>query len=379
MKTTPNKVINVLHITFDMGIGGTEQVIKNLIEGSRELPIEHHICCLEGPVGPWGIALEQDGIPVFKLQRAPKITWAIVSELRKIIKDNNIDIVHGHQYTPFVFGFLATRLTKVKILFTEHGRFYPDIVSKKRQLFNRLIFLFVDGVTAISKATKQALVDHEKIPKIKIDVIYNGILPVPETPKEKLDELRTSLNIPSDATIFGTIARLDPIKNQTMMIEGFAQAYAENPNIRLIIVGDGPERKNLETLITTLELQHVVTLTGFIPAPKDYINLFDVFLLTSLSEGTSMTLLEAMSAGKPSIVTDVGGNPELINNKALGLVIEQNSNELKVAILTLTKEIQLASTTNDITELFNKRFGAATMVNSFKTYYEAVIRQKGIQ
>jgi len=367
------KKIRVLHVTYDMGIGGTEQVIKNLIEGSQELPIEHHICCLEGPVGPWGLTLEQSGIPVFKLQRAPKITWAVVSELRRIIKDNNIDIVHGHQYTPFVFGFLATRLTNAKILFTEHGRFYPDVVSKKRQLINRLIFPFVDGVTSISKATKLALVEHEKIPANKIEVIYNGILPVPKTPKEKIDELRASLNIPNEAIIFGTIARLDPIKNQKMMIEGFAQAYAENKNIRLIIVGDGPERNNLETLITKLKLEGVVTLTGFIPSPTDYINLLDVFLLTSLSEGTSMTLLEAMSAGKPSIVTDVGGNPELIINKFLGQVVS-NRKETTNAMIGYLKSSTIYNP-DSIIHHFETSFAIKIFTAHFFKTYNSINRK----
>ena len=163
------------------------------------------------------------------------------------------------------------------------------------------------------------------------------------------------------------------------MIEGFAQAYKKHANIRLLIVGDGPERKNLETLIAKLKLEGVVTLTGFIPSPKDYINLLDVFLLTSLSEGTSMTLLEAMSAGKPSIVTNVGGNPELINDRTLGLVIEQTADQLKNAINQTLTSGNVAKQKDEITSIFDSRFSATTMVNEFWGFYTRALNLKGMQ
>jgi len=364
------KPLRILHITFDMGIGGTEQVIKNLIEGSKGEQLKHHICCLEGPVGPWGKSLQEQGITIFKLQREPKITWKLIKQLHEIIVNEAIDIVHGHQYTPFVFGFFASRLTKAKVIFTEHGRLFPDIVSRKRKLINKLIFPFVDRVTAISKATRQALVKNEGIPAGKIAVIYNGIYPVPASSPERLNQLKQELDIPASATVFGTIARLDPIKNQTLMIKGFADAYQQNPDMRLVIVGDGPDRPNLEALITELQVTDVVKLTGYKPQPADYINLFDVFLLTSKTEGTSMTLLEAMSAGKPSIVTRVGGNPEIISEDFLGTIISENEQALCKSILSYSQPTQEFS--ESVQQHFYQQYSVEVFTDHFTRMYSSL-------
>lgn len=372
------QTIRVLHITFDMGIGGTEQVIKNLIESSRDLPIKHHICCLEGPVGPWGKDLEQQGMAVYCVPRSPKITWNVVKQVRDIIVENNIDIVQGHQYTPFVFGFLACRFTNAKTIFTEHGRFYPDIVSGKRRLINKIIFPFVSAVTSISKATKKALIEHEGLPSTQIDVIYNGIQAVPESSADALAALREQHALPPNGLVFGTIARLDPIKNQAMMVRAFAEVVKTNPTARLIIVGDGPERDSLTALVNELALTDTVIFTGFIAKPADYINLLDVFLLTSLSEGTSMTLLEAMSAGKPSIVTDVGGNPELINHAALGSVVQLNTESIAQAMQEWADKHAVQQIEMDaIKQKFSKRFSSATMVEHFYTLYRNSLNLQG--
>lgn len=370
--------INVLHLTFDMGIGGTEQVIKNLIESTGDLPIKHHICCLEGPIGPWGKDLEQQGIAVYCVPRSAKITWHVVKQVREMITSNDIDIVQGHQYTPFVFGFLASRFTKAKIIFTEHGRFFPDIVSAKRRFINKLIFPFVTAVTSISQATKQALVEHEGIPKTAIDVIYNGIQPVLPSQDSAISALKEKHELPQDAIVFGTIARLDPIKNQGMMIRAFADVQKTNPTARLIIVGDGPERKALETLVDELAVTDAVIFTGFIAQPADYINLLDVFLLTSLSEGTSMTLLEAMSAGKPSIVTNVGGNPELINHPVLGSVVELSTEEISNAMQMWLKTLNERTHQPDaIKQQFRDRFSSTTMVEHFYALYRNSLNHEG--
>ena len=104
------------------------------------------------------------------------------------------------------------------------------------------------------------------------------------------------------------------------MLKAFAQVLQQQPNTTLIIVGDGDERTTIETCIESLKITDKVILTGYKPEPENYLALMDIFLLSSLSEGTSMTLLEAMSLSKPCVVTDAGGNPEVIINNVNGFV-----------------------------------------------------------
>ena len=315
--------ISVMHITYDMRIGGTEMVIKNLIEGSDPAVFDMSIFCIEEPLGPWGVDLQNNGLQISTKARQPGFDTSLIFAIRQYIKQNKIDVLHCHQYTPWVYGVLAALGTKTKVIFTEHGRFYPDSSTWKRKLINPWLCRITDSITSISEATKQALVNFENIPVKRIEVIYNGIKP-PIVEPNKISILKESLGISSETIVIGTIARLDPIKNHRMMLNAFAQVLTSHPNTKLIIVGDGDERDNLQQQITTLGIQDNVIMTGYDPQPQHYLALMQIFLLTSFSEGTSMTLLEAMALGKPCIVTDVGGNPEVIINDGNGLVVKTN-------------------------------------------------------
>jgi len=332
-----NKQTHIMHITYDMRIGGTEMVIKNIIDGLANVgrtsvrqdettalpePVEGFkmsVLCIESPLGPFAEDLQNKGIEFFELNRQPGFDRNLIKQIRQTIKANNVDIIHCHQYTPWVYGVIAAAFTKTKVIFTEHGRFYPDSSTWKRKLINPILNLFTDQVTAISKATKQALIEFENIPEKSIDVIYNGIAPL-KVKQSDVEKLRIELAIPEEHTILGTIARFDPIKNHTMMLKAFSLVLEDQPNTTLIIVGDGEERDNIEHCINELQLNTNVILTGYQSKPQHYLALMDIYLLSSLSEGTSMTLLEAMSLSKPCVVTDAGGNPEIIIDGKNGLV-----------------------------------------------------------
>jgi len=394
------KQTHIMHITYDMRIGGTEMVIKNIIDGltqpksdtnrhsrghlvgnpeSLEPQLKHNgdesfkmsVLCIESPLGPFAEELQENGIEFFELNRQPGFDTNLIRQVRRTIKDNSVDIIHCHQYTPWVYGVIAAVFTITKVIFTEHGRFYPDSCSWKRKLINPILNLFTDQVTAISKATKQALVEFENIPEKSIDVIYNGIAPLTFN-AEKAQALRQTLNIPDEHTILGTVARFDPIKNHTMMLKAFAKVLMSQPKCTLLIVGDGEERNNIEQCITELNIENNVILSGYESKPAEHIALMDVFLLSSLSEGTSMTLLEAMSIGKPCVVTNAGGNPEIIINKQNGIVTENNNaDEFSHAISTLliSKE-QTIKYGEQSKIMFKQLFNENIMNGKFSSLYQ---------
>lgn len=354
----------VLHITYDMRIGGTEMVIKNIINGCDKNKIEMSILCIESPLGPFAKDLQAQGIQFYQLDRQAGFDKKLISNIRSVIKDEAIDIIHCHQYTPWVYGVIAAAFFKTKVIFTEHGRFYPDSSTWKRKLINPILNYFTDKVTAISQATKHALVEFENIPLNDIEVIYNGISPL-HINIEKAEELKESLNIPENNIILGTVARFDPIKNHSMMLHAFSQVLIKHPNTTLIIVGDGDERENIEQCINHLRLKDNVILTGYKAKPAEHIAIMDIFLLSSLSEGTSMTLLEAMSIGKPCVVTNAGGNPEIIKNKANGLVTQNdNSEQFEQAISHLIEH------KNDISKMKRESF------TRFETMFTSKIMAK---
>ncbi|WP_227498926.1 glycosyltransferase family 4 protein [Marinobacter sp. ELB17] len=367
------KPLRVLHVTFNMGIGGTEQVIRQLVQGMIPEGVESEILCIDGQIGPIGETLQQSGVPVHKLTRKQGFDWSLVAGIRKRLREGRFDVVHCHQYTPWLYGWLAALGTGARVVFTEHGRFYPDRHRYKAMLINPLIALLTSAVVAISSATKDALVRYEFIPRKKIQVIYNGISPLNRNALET-QKVRDRLGIPQDAFVVGTVSRLDPVKNQSMMLRAFKEFFEHCPGSYLLMVGDGPDKEKLIRLSADLGISERTIFTGFINNPVNELSAIDVFLLSSLTEGTSMTLLEAMSLGIPSVVTDVGGNPEIVNHNVTGLVTKSNEkSEFASAITEIykcrnkRKEISIAAL-----EQFHDKFTRKKFVSDYLSIYHSV-------
>lgn len=368
------KRIRILHITFNMGYGGTEQVIRQLVTNLPTDQFTNRVLCIDGKVGEIGKKIAEEGISVIALKRIPGLDWELAKGIRREIRDQEIDIVHCHQYTPWVYGWLGHLGTSAKVVFTEHGRFHPDRYRFKAAFINPFLAFTTDTVIAISKATKQALGQYEFVPASKIEVIYNGIVGL-ERDENIAEKVRIELGIPRDATIMGTVARLDPVKNQRMMIKAFAQVLKSHENTWLLIVGDGPDRQMLECLARELRIAHRVAFTGFQDRPVGYLCAMDIFLLSSHTEGTSMTLLEAMSLGIPAVVTSVGGNLEIVQNHVSGMLT--SSDEVSMFAKAISQLIENPSTANEMgrqsAEVFRKRFSIETMINAYINEYQSLI------
>lgn len=363
--------LKIAHVTFNMAIGGAERVIEHLVSATDKTKYEVSIICLEQPIGVLGQRLRQSGVQVTGFNRQPGFDRQLIRQMRQHIRRDEIDILHCHQYSPYIYGLFSGLGTKTKVIFTEHGRFYPDRWSLKRVLINPLLSRLTAAVTAISQATAQALVDYENIPGHNIKVIYNGIS---LNGKHSEDEQTNRFQIPPNAFVLGTVARLDPIKNHALMILAVAELIMKYPHLHLLIVGDGPERQNLENLIAKHRLENHVTMTGWVERPSGVYNIMDVFLLTSFSEGTAMTLLEAMSASLPCIVTDVGGNPEIVENGKTGFVIPNDDQiALRDRIEQFVNDQQLGKQMGlSGRQCFEERFTVSLMTRNYERLYDTV-------
>lgn len=319
VKETPLPAIRVLHVTFNMAFGGTEAVIRELTAWDDNGRIQHQVVCIDGTVGAIGEQLRERGTQVETVTRRPGFDTRLIGSLRRMIRSGEIDIVHCHQYTPWVYGCLASIGTSARVVFTEHGRFHPDRYRYKAIIINRILAAMTRQMVAISAATREALVRYEFLPRRRIDVIYNGIKAL-EVDEQAVRQLRDELGLSPDLFVMGTVARLDPVKNQSMMLEAFARVHQRHPDTRLVMVGDGPEREALEQKALALGIKNVVIFTGFSTTPGLYLALMDLFLLSSDTEGTSMTLLEAMSLGLPVVATGAGGTPEIVEHDVTGLL-----------------------------------------------------------
>ncbi len=316
--------VKILHVTFNMGIGGTEQVIRQIIENSDPEKFVHEILCIDGEIGPLGQALKAKGFFIEKVRRQPGTDFKLLRFMRRLIKQRKVGVLHCHQYTPYFYGVLSALFTSTKVIFTEHGRFYPDRHNVKRRFVNPLLVLATNHITAISRSTADAVATYEYMPREKIQVIYNGIKEI-DTNSETRESLLRELDLSPEFRYLGTISRLQPIKNQAMMINAFFKVKSQLPDTKLVLIGDGEKMSALKQLAVSLGIEDDVIFTGFLNNPQRFIKSFEVFLLSSFSEGTSMTLLEAMALAKACVVTDVGGNPEVVENNVTGYVVPSDN------------------------------------------------------
>lgn len=367
MTAKATKRIKILHLTYNMGIGGTEQVIYQLVKNADNTVFENVIVCLDGEVGPIGQQLQNSGTQFHLLNRVPGFDIGLINSVRKLIQSGNIDIVHCHQYTPYVYGVLAALFTRAQVVFTEHGRFHPDRYSWKRRLINPLLELTTSSIVAISAATKEALAEFEWFQRDSIEVIYNGI----ETPTPTNTRHRNELKLTDEHIVFGTITRFDTIKNLPMMVRAFAKTHRMYPNAVLLLVGDGDQKPAIENMVEELGVNQAVIFTGFQTDTQKFMSMIDVYILSSFSEGTSMTLLEAMSLSICCVVTAVGGNVELIQNEVNGLVVESdNVQQLSDALIQLIDDektrVQLGVQAQ---KTFERNFALTQMIQSYCNVY----------
>jgi glycosyltransferase involved in cell wall biosynthesis len=169
-----NKKKRILHLAHEMGVGGTQQVIRQLISHLDQEEFECSVACIDGYVGMLGEQLQADGVPIHVFDRKPGFDRALIRDIKALLVEQSFDLIHCHQYTPYTYGVLAAMFLDVKVVFTEHGRFYPDTYSWKRRLLNPLLQRRTNAIVAISAATADALKKYEWFSRGAVEVIYNG-------------------------------------------------------------------------------------------------------------------------------------------------------------------------------------------------------------
>lgn len=315
--------MRVLHVLHSMAFGGAEVLVHDFLRATRA-DTWQSVACLDA-VGPLGEALRTDGVRVDALHRRAGLDPRMALGLRALIQSERPDVVCAHQYTPWSYAAMAVATCRPRpaLAFIEHGRHYPDQRRPKRVAANRAAFLHLTGrVVAVCGYIKRLLVDNEGIPASHIDVVYNGVDPSRFDPAAVGDaraRLRAELGLSPEQPVVACVARIHPVKDHPTLVRAFAHAAKRVPDAHLLVVGAG-DTGELRALAGELGVAGSVTFTG---ARRDIPAVYaasDVFAMASLSEGTSVTLLESMLLERPSAVTDVGGNPEIVARDTTGLL-----------------------------------------------------------
>ena len=334
----------IAHVMHRMYLAGAEVLAADI---ARRLKDQYRFVflCLD-EIGPLGMRLAEEGFDIVDLKRKPGVDWAVSKRIRHAQRQYGIDLYHAHQYTPFFYAAWSRRLSaRPRVLFTEHGRHYPDFRRTKRVVVNRFLLRRHDRVTAVGRFVKQALVDHEGIAPGRIEVIHNGIDPQQFSDarnEQDRSAIRTELDVDSEQVMVLQVARFHPVKDHATAIQAMALTVQQAPNIVLVLAGDGERMAQMQSLADDLNLANHVRFLG---VRQDIPRLMvgaDIFLLSSLSEGISVTLLEAMGASVPIVATEVGGNGEVVIAGQSGLLAPRGDAEgLARHLVTLANDGQM--------------------------------------
>ena len=234
-----------------------------------------------------------------------------VSILRELNANNKYDIIHSHGWTTLLVAVLGSVFFRSKVLNGEHGTLFFD--SFKRRIIQKFLFKTISGNVTVSASLRDEITKRLGLSHQNFTVVSNGV----DTEKFKSSDetrfnIREKLNVEQGVFIVGTVGRLVPVKNYTFLVQAFNEFRKNCSESRLLIVGEGIEREKLQRLAEQLGILDVVIFTGERPDIAELISSMDLFMLTSLDEGMSNTLLEAMSSSVPVLASNVGGAQEIV-------------------------------------------------------------------
>jgi glycosyltransferase involved in cell wall biosynthesis len=296
---------------------GMEVVTANLAQALRANGHEVGITCIE-ELGDLGLDLQASGFPVRLVSTPGVLPNFLPSRLSKWLRQRRPDVVHAHSGT-WLKAICAARIAGVpRVILSAHGT--ETAAQWLMRQYQRYAGGRAAGVVAVSRPLQEYLTATLGVPARRVHYIPNGVLPVPVQADPPPDH-RRKLGIPEDAWVVGCVARLHPVKNHDLLIDAFDRLQREVPESFLLLVGDGPCRTSLEQRIRDRGLSGRVRITGVVPDPGSYLRCMQVKVLSSHSEGLSVSLLEAMATGLPVVATAVGGTPGLLEHGRLGTLV----------------------------------------------------------
>lgn len=352
--------VKVLQIITKADWAGAQRIVYEICKLAKEdTKIE-----MEVAIGEKGILEEklrnELGITVHTIKNLihpikPVVDLKGYRELKNLIKQNNYDVVHCHSTKAGILGRLAaSKLNTDKIIYTVHGYWpilqYEGIKRKIAILLERFLAKKTTDLVLISKSD----IDLSKKMKIgnedKYRLIYNKI--TVEKDKIKKGVLRKELNINNDTKIIGNVSRVDNPKNPFLFVDIAKEYLKNNDNTLFVWVGDGKLKEQAINYVKKLNLEDKVKFIGFRENGIDYMNDFDLLLLTSNWEGVPITILEAIELNIPILSTDVGGIKEIIGDNSVFNEVENISERINEKLNSSTPKACIKDNFSDYLRLY---------------------------
>ena len=372
--------INILHVVLSLDTGGLERIVVESALAIDKSKYNVEVCCYD-QLGDFSRTLVDNGIKVTLLKRnQSRYDYLFPLKLKKFLKERNVHVLHIHSGTFFLSTQAGILASTPVMIYTDHGR--PLVESKIDILMDRFSCHFVDKIIAVSSQLESYLVDTLRLRRDKVTTIINGINTETFTPREKSETVMKEFGISARDMVIGTVGRLAEVKDHLSLIRAFSIVHSVVPDTVLMLVGDGPMHEKIVELIVDMKLSDRVLITRSRNDIPQLMNLFDVFVLSSLSEGTSVALLEAMASGVAPVVTDVGGNPSIVDDNVNGELVRPG-NILQIAesiINILQSDVKRKKYADNAAEKVCAQYSITEMIKKYeKLYVELLVSKNYIE
>ena len=372
----------VLHLVISLAPGGLERLVVDWAnERNRRNPASTLIGCLDEP---GDLAVQVEGRVVANVHAARSrrpFDLGAVRRLKNVLRGNSISVLHSHNVAAWQYGVLACLGTRIKHIHTEHGTnpHYGGLVNRLR---NAWLWRLTDVVVVVADKVAEQVESRQGIPKARLRVIPNGVMMAPEVRNATIvsrpaasSALKETLGIPSRAIVIGSVGRLAHVKGYDRLMGALKkvvgyQLSVATPSLCLLLVGDGPERPGLEKLAHDLGVADKVIFAGYQANPAPYLRAMDLFVLSSRSEGLSISLLEAMAAGIPAAVTDVGECRRVVDDGRAGVVLPEDEGSWPDVLMSILQDPAAAQDRADVARIrVREHYSLKATLDAYEALY----------
>jgi glycosyltransferase involved in cell wall biosynthesis len=371
--------MRVAHVVLSLDVGGLERVIIELVREGHQLGQEVSVICLERR-GLLADQVEAAGGRVIALAKRPGLKPGMVGEIGAVLGELRPDVVHTHQIGALVYaGPAARRLGIRAVVHTEHTNNLSMPTSRGRRLRMRVLWWYAARYAARFLCVSEdiAVAARAVVAAERVGVVTNGIDTAAFGHKGDRTWVRQQLGIPLDAAVVGTLGRLNEVKCQDVLIRAFAVVRGQIRTAHLLLIGDGPQRVALETLVSELALTDCVHFAGYQSRPQCFLQAIDVFALPSRLEGMPLAVLEAWAAHVPVIASRVGGVPKVVRDGETGILFESGDQRgLEAAILRILSDDDEAKRYADagLVRVLSE-FDSRSMARNYRSQYLRVLEE----
>ncbi|KHE91354.1 MAG: glycosyltransferase [Candidatus Scalindua rubra] len=365
---------NVVHLVEKLGIGGLERVLTTIALNLNREKYSVSVWCLSKG-GFFADKLIEEGVDVKILSISTSRNPVGIYKLYKLLKYHKIDLIHTHAYSAGTIGRISAFLAGVSVIISHNHSVY-DYYNKYYHFVERLLSLITDRIICVSDIVRKFANETQRINPERLITIHNGINNISADSGKSINTLKEEFGILPGHTVIGTVTHMEEHKGIIYLIQSASYLLRSRKDLIFLLVGDGEQEEELETLCVDLNIEKNVIFTGERSDIPEILSLIDIFILPSIREGLGLSILEAMACGKPIIATTVGGIPEVVKDGVNGiLVLPKEPEALHDAIVELLddkgkREVMGLNSKRIYAESFNFR----TMVDRIEELYDLLIR-----